>query len=82
MLYSLNHPYYPKINKMVDLFVALIIRIETGIYDSRWRASSRSRLSVTDRKNSDHCYDDIESESAIELNYIILSVKWRKKEIF
>ena len=37
MLYHNNYPYYPNRNKGIELFVALIIIIVTGIYDSRWR---------------------------------------------
>ena len=50
MLYHINHPYYPKRNKGINLFVVSIIIIVTGIYDSRRRASSRSRLPATGRK--------------------------------
>ena len=50
MLYHINQPYYPKRNKGIDLFVVSIIVIVTGIYDSRWRASSRTHLPATRRK--------------------------------
>ena len=50
MLYHINHPYYPKRNKGIDLFVVTIIIIITEIYDSLWCASSRSRLPATGRK--------------------------------
>ena len=41
--------YYPNRNKGIDLFAVSIITIVTGIYDSRWRASSRSRLPAIGR---------------------------------
>ena len=44
MLYYNNHPYYLNGDQGINLFVVSIITIVTGIYDSRWRASSRSRL--------------------------------------
>ena len=45
-----NHLYYPKQNRDRSLRGADYI-IVTGIYDSRWRAFSRSRLSANDRTN-------------------------------
>ena len=50
MLYHTNHPYYPKRNKEIDLFLVSIIIAVTGIYDPLWRDSSRSRLPATGRK--------------------------------
>ena len=50
MLYYNNHPYYPNRNKGIELFAVSIITIVTGIYDSRWRVSSRPRLSAIARK--------------------------------
>ena len=50
MLYHTNHLYYPTRNKGIDLFVVSILKIVTGIYDSRWRSSSRSFLPVKNRK--------------------------------
>ena len=50
VLYYNNHPYCPNRNKGIELFVASIITIVTGIYDSRWRAFSRPRLPAIARK--------------------------------
>ena len=43
-LYQLNHLYYLNGNQGIDLSAASIIIIVMGIYDSRWRVSSRLRL--------------------------------------
>ena len=50
VLYYNNHPYCPNRNKGIELFVASIITIVTGIYDSRWRVFSRPRLPAIARK--------------------------------
>ena len=68
MLYHINHPYYPKRNKGIDLFVVSIIIIVTGIYDSRWRASSRSRLPAIGRKYIDN---NLRSINHIKVRWII-----------
>ena len=52
VLYYNNHPYYTNRNKGIDLFVVSIITIVTGMYDSRWRVFSRSRLSANGRINT------------------------------
>ena len=48
-LYYFNHPYCLNGNQGIDLLAASIIIIVTGIYDSRWRVSSRLRLPAIGR---------------------------------
>ena len=54
VLYHNNLPYYPNRNQGIELFVASIIIIVTGIYDSRWRVFSRPRLPAIARKYSEY----------------------------